>query len=251
MDTIPLLQEKVRREYALKIALLRLARQIHAAREALDEARGQHYAAKAALTEYETGLLPRLMDKARGRYPEKLDTLTQETRKAEAEVSRLDGHLSALQTQQDALEKELAALAGCREALAAAGESHPELRRREAAYLCEAALEALEESSEALLEYRKLIQGNTLQPLSPGQRAFIQGQADIWGEKCRELLEPLPGLLTDMAIPFELTGYYFNPRAYIASAAADHNRRDRLNRAIDQNLAYRRQLRAILPRLEE
>lgn len=251
MEQVTLLHEQVRRKYILETELFRLACRAKSLKEKLEEARGELYAAKADLHEYEAGGLAPMLDKLRGRYPEKIESLVRRMRRAEFAVSSLEGENVSLRLKTEAANAELASLAGCEERLAELDADPADQLRWRAAFLCRAAIPALEESHKALLEYRKLIQGSTLEILTYAQQQAIQGEADAWGEKCRKLLMAIWEILESTGADFSLKGYYTVPTAYIVSAAAEHNRRNRLNKAIDQSLAYRRQLQELLAQLED
>lgn len=110
----------------------------------------------------------------------------------------------------------------------------------------------LEENHTALMELRRLMRGDRAgEILSIAEQQEIYAAPDRRGEACKPLLLRLKADLTGLGIFFEPGGYFESPTAFIVSAAAAHNRLDRVNQALDQVEDTQRQLRRLKEQLEE
>lgn len=235
--------QQLRQCYRLEISLLRLEKQSSALSEKIKEARFNLRGCKENLLNYE-GSVRGFFDKLSGKREERTEARNREVRQAEAE-------LQALLRQKESLDRELADIAEQRKVLpdldalreASDGKDWAAL---EAKFCAEALLPLLEKNYQALLEYRSLLQGSRLEILTIEKQQEISAGPNIWGEKCRPLMQRLKAALDILQIPFEPGAYYRSPTAYIVSAAAKHNRMDRVNQALDQVLAVKKQATAVL-----
>lgn len=251
MDRIAILAEQVRRKYELQGHLFRISGRAKFLTGEIERTKAELYTARRELTEHEAPSLTRMLLKNSARYEEKSERLRREIQEKSAQLDRLAFELKDLQKSGSGIQQELDALSGCEEVLEKAGGTPQQRLRWRAIFNCSTALALLEDSLQALNTYRDLLYGKLPMPMSQGERWAIEGQANSLGEQCRQALEPLARDLEALGIPFSLTGYYASPTSYIASAAAEHNRRERLSQAIDQAVAYQKQLREILSRLED
>ena len=106
-------------------------------------------------------------------------------------------------------------------------------------------------TKELLTERRNQFNGS-----NAGQIKTRQDLADIYsapeaaGEACKTLLLRLKDALDGLEIPFEITGYFEAPTAFLSSATK-FSRMDRINTAISQTEALQRLLRQLQPQLSE
>lgn len=250
MDQIAILAEQVRRKYELEGRLFRISGRERFLIGEIERSKAELYTARRELTEHEAPSLTRMLLKSSAKYEEKSERLRREIQEKTAQLDRLAFELKDLQKSENEIQQELATLSGCEEALRKAGGTGRQRLRWRADFLCGKALVLLEDSLKALDTYRDLLYGKLSLPMSQGERWAIEGQANSLGQQCSQVLELLARDLEELGIPFSPTGYYTSPTSYIASAAAEHNRRERLSQAIDQAVALRKQLKDILEKLK-
>lgn len=228
--------------YEVKTALLRLERRSEEITENLKQAKYDLRSEEEKLLNYE-GSVRGFFDKLTGNREETAEVLRREIRKAEAT-------LNTLLREQESLEQSRRELSAQLQALPA-----PEELRRldetkwaslEAKFCAEALSPFLEKNHEALLEYRSLMRGDRPEILSVWKQQEIYGEPNLWAEKCIPLLKRLQTAMDIQGIPFEIGSYYHSPAAYLVSAAAKHNRLDRVNQALDQVEAIQRKIKELL-----
>ena len=251
MEQLSIVAERARRKYELEGRLFRLSGREKFLTGEIQAVQAGLYQAKADLLEHEAPSLTRLLTKNTAKYEEKTANLRRTVRDCEARLVRLTSEQKSLLKLRAESEQELSTLAGCEEALEKAGGTPEQVCRLRSSFHCAKALAMLEDSLRALTAWRDMLYGKLPQPMSREERWAVEAEANTMGEKCREVLEHLARDLGQLNIPFSLTGYYANPHSYIISAAAEHNRRERLSLAIGQAAQYRRQLQEILAGLEE
>ena len=105
-------------------------------------------------------------------------------------------------------------------------------------------LPLLERLEEALEEYRSQLRGERMGEIVSYQELHERGTGHIGAaESCAPLLQRLTGALTILDRSLEIGGYFENPAGFIDAAAARHNRIDRVNRALSQTAALKKQVK--------
>lgn len=225
------------RYYEIQTSLLRLQQRESEGKEALKQAKFDLRSADEALLTYE-GSARSFLDKLTGKREEKTEALRREVRSREAARDALQREQESLRHQQEELTAALETLPSS-ETLRA--EAEQEWAVLEARYCAEALIPLLEKNEKALLEYRSVMRGE-YPVLSVQRQQEIYAEPNIWAQRCVPLLQRLKEALDVLRIPFTLGGYYESPVAYLVSAAAKHNRLDRVNQALNQVGAIRKQM---------
>lgn len=226
MDNRNLIQDRFQAE----TSLLRLERQQDETEAALRQAKFDLREAKAAQAEY-SGSFKSFRDKLTGKREETETALRHTVQKAEAD-------LTAAQQQKELLRKQLSQLKAQLKTLPdweSFNDGSREWYRLEALYCIEAVLPLLERSHTDLLELRKMMGG-----ANPGK---IYTHAEIGqigtdpihsAANCASCLTRLKAAAEALALDFPGCDYFEAPAGFLNTPAAVHNRRDKLNEAIDQ-----------------
>lgn len=188
---------------------------------------------QATIAQVEYGGIRAFVDKLSGKHADKMEALSLEVRKAEAE-------LHSLQRQLEAEKQKLSALQEQRTALPPLEELQTEetkdlwapLERR---YCAEALLPLLTRVEEALGEYGKMLRGE-YPILSISDQSAIGAAPIAAAEKCRMLLDRLEAV---QVLPE--AGFFRSPAAFLA-AAARHNQLELAAAAADQTAALKNHL---------
>ena len=233
----------LKQRYTLETDLLHGNLRSKEVTEEIKQAKFDERAAQEALWNYESSIRG-FLHRISGKREENLEDLN-------GKLRRCQQHLSGLLREQDALVQKRNSLTAALQALPSLEELRETVERKEwarleARYCAEALTPLLEENHRALLEYRELMQGQRPDILSPARQQEIYSGPDIWAAQCQPLIQRLKTALDILNIPFEIGGYYSSPTAYLVTAAAIHNRRDRVNQALDQNLSARKVISQIL-----
>lgn len=216
--------------YEAQTSLLRLQRQITETAEAAKQAMFELRSAEEALLNYQGGLRS-FLDKFSGKKEETEEALHRQVRDARARREALLREQEALNRKKMEAEQTLHTLPS-REQLRETEEKR-QWAALEAKYCAEALIPLLEENREALLEYRSLLRGE--HPiLSEVDRQEITARPNLQAKVCIPYLHRMGEALTILEKPFEPGGYFEAPDAWLFGVAAMHNRRDRLNSALDQ-----------------
>ena len=219
------------RVYELETDIFRSSQKESALKDSVKQAKFNLRQASIAQVEY--GGIRAFADRLSGKYADKLETLSREVRKAEAE-------LQSLQRQLEAETQTLSALKEQRTALPPLEELRTEetkdlwapLERR---YCAEALLPLLTPVEEALTEYRQMLRGE-YPILSLSQQAAIGAAPIAAAEKCRSLLDRLESV---QELPE--AGFFRSPAAFLA-AAARHNQLELAAAAADQTASLKKHL---------
>lgn len=219
------------RVYELETDIFRSSQKESALKDSVKQAKFNLRQASIAQVEY--GGIRAFADRLSGKYADKLETLSREVRKAEAE-------LQSLQRQLEAETQTLSALKEQRTALPPLEELRTEetkdlwapLERR---YCAEALLPLLTPVEEALTEYRQMLRGE-YPILSLSQQAAIGAAPIAAAEKCRSLLDRLEAV---QELPE--AGFFRSPAAFLA-AAARHNQLELAAAAADQTASLKKHL---------
>ena len=179
------------------------------------------------------GSLRSFIDRITGKGS-RLEALQREAREARAQFEKTTWDWKVLTAKNLKLQEQCDALPSP-EDLKAAAMAQPETAKfwaRKEALLCAEMLQPLLESNHAaLLEYRAQLQGARMGEVVSRQKLHEIGTAHIqWGLQCGDLLHRIAPAMELLKIPFKIPGYFCNPSGYIVSAAAQHNRLDRMNK---------------------
>lgn len=218
-------------------------------RQALEQAQSDRYLAKTAALEYE-GSLRSFLHSLSGRQAEKKEALAASLRRADATLAALYREQENLTLRQEQAEAQLRALPVWQAAF-----SDPQVasltHRLNARQGIRRLSRDLDENFEALLALRDQLQGkNHSKVMSTASLQAIYSRPDTAAGRCVSLLHQLAQDLEALEIPFALPDYYQNPVMYINAVASDITRRDRVNLAMEQIAALRKQLAALETELE-
>ena len=222
------------RVYELETAIFRSSAKEAELAEALKQAKFGLRQARIAQVEY--GGIRAFADKLSGKYADKVELLSRDVRKAEAELSVLESQLEAQRRTLSSLQEQRTSLPPL-----------PQLQTEETKdlwaplerrYCAECLLPLLDKAEGALTEYRQMLRGE-YPILSLSEQSAIGSAPIAAAEKCRVLLERLEAV---QELPE--TGFFRSPAAFLA-AAARHNQ---LERAAEAD-AQLRKLKAQLTRL--
>lgn len=239
---------QIQARYDLEIDLLRLRRQRTENDAALRQAKYDLREAQQEQTLY-SGSFKSFRDKLTGRKEAAENALRHAVQKAEANLASAQRKKEILDTQLPELENTLAFTPdwnALRER--SDGVALQEWLRLEAAYCIEALLPLLKKNHTALTEQRNMISGaNVGKVYSFEEQAQIGSAPEKAGEICKPYILRLRSALEGLEIPFTRCTYFDDPTAFVNSVIAQHNRRDRLNEAINQVAAVQR----LIPKLQK
>lgn len=246
------LRTQIRQRYRLESALSLQRRVLRETREKLPQARYLLRCRVEAETGYDSSFRA-FLDGFSGKREERRETLSREKCQAEAELDALLRFRESLERDCGELSRELEGLPSLQE-LKQAAAADPETLREwavpEARFCAEELLPLLEGNLEALREYRSLLQGSRPEVLSSEAQQQIFAEPDKWAAECLPLLKRLQEALEILEIPFKTGRYYGDYRAFLVSAAARHNRLDRVNRALEEVNGLKNLVRDLPSRLE-
>ena len=238
--------EQIQIRYQLEIDLLRLGQQVEENNADLRQAKFDLREAKVAEAEYR-GSFKSFRDKLAGRREETETALRHAVQNAEATLAStqrqkelLDARLSEIKEQLSALPDWVSLRDGSRE-----------WERLEALYCLEVLTPLLETTRNLLVERRNQFNGtNAGQIKSRHTLAEIYSAPEAAGEACKPLLLRLKDALDGLVIPFEISGFFEAPTAFLSSAT-QFSRMDRINTAIAQTEKMQQLLRQLLLQLSE
>lgn len=245
---------QLRRRYQLETSALRLQSRDQKLTEDLKQAKYARRTCQEKQMAYE-GSFRSFLHRLSGKKEDRAEVLSRELRQVEAA-------LNALLRDQEKCRQELAdvrqelenlpPLEVLQEIASQTAETAAEAFRLEALFCAGALIPTLEENYSDLFELRRVLRGDRAGEIQTyEERQAIWSAPDISGEKCRSLLQRLESAAAGLDIPFEIGNYYRSPTAFIVSVAASHNRLDRVNQAMDQAAAAKKQAARLLEQLEE
>ena len=203
--------------YELETAIFRSSQKEEKLKEAVKQAKFDLRQATIAQVEY-SGIRA-FLDKLSGKYSDKAEVFSREVRKAEAELSILERQLEAEQQKLTALQKQRTSLPPLEQLRT---EENAALWSKLEAHSCaEQLLPLLDETAEALTEYRQMLRGE-IPLLSIGQQQAIGTAPIALAQECQPLLQRLEKAGTDLPT----ADFFRNPAAFLA-AAARHNQLER------------------------
>lgn len=122
-------------------------------------------------------------------------------------------------------------------------EAEAEFARQEVRLCTELLRPLLAKNLEALEAYRQHLRGNNMDQITSPQELHARNAEHIrWAEQSAEVLKRLQPSMAHLGTPIELPDYFLSPAAYIDSAAARHNRLDRVSKAIAQAEAIQKRI---------
>ena len=196
------------------------------------------------------GSFRRFLDGFSGKRQEEEDNLSRNVAHSQNALDLLQREKEQLQRQDAELREERNRLPAL-QVLEEAALEDPETAAHWAALACrfygEILLPLLKKTDEALMEYRKTQQGNRPgEILTPDKIQRIYAEPDIWGEKCKIPVQRLEKACQVLGKELTPGDYFRSPTSYLVAAAAIHNRRDRVNKALDQVTELRRKIERLL-----
>lgn len=215
--------------YELETSQLRVRQRREALKEDLSQARFALREAQAAEVEYSG--ISAFFDKLSGKYADKAETLSRQVRTAEAALNALLRQKETEDAAVSSLEAQLAALPSL-ETLRTP-ETKAQWAPLERKLCAEALAPLLEETVEALSQYRSMLRGE-FPVLSIEDRTAMATAPITHAERCRPLLDRLEETQPLPDIPF-----FRSPAAFLA-AAAKHNQLDRAAAAQAQTEALQK-----------
>lgn len=246
--------EQIHAHHDRAITALRLRQHHEEVSRQLSQAKFDKRSAWEAHAQYQ-GSLRSFLDRLKGVMEEKAELLAKDLRMAEAREKQLDQERKQLirKIAENELQIEAAPEYDELWQLAASDpEAAREWHRLDALYCIEALQPLLEDCRTALVERRNMLNGaNVGKVYTYSERAEIQTNPEKCGEDCKYLIQRLEKSLKNLEIPFEPGGFFSNPAFFLNASAAHHNRRDRLNQALDQALSLQKQLAKLRTQLEE
>ena len=236
----------IRQHFDLQISLLRLDRQMAEAETALRQAKYNLREAKVAQAEY-GGSFKRFRDKLTGKQEEAETALRHAAEKAEAALASARQEHDALTSRLSELREQLSLLPDWE----SRNDGSKEWHHLEAMYCTQMLKPRLEITHELLLERRAQFNGTYAgQIKSHMELADIYSAPEAAGEACKPLLLRLKDALDGLVIPFEISGFFEAPTAFLSSAT-QFSRMDRINTAIAQTEKMQQLLRQLLLQLSE
>lgn len=244
---------QIRERFHLETSGLKLRRQLEQNELALRRAQYDLRSAREAQALYE-GSLRSFLHRLSGKKEARETSLRHDVQEAEFRLAAGRREKELLETKLPEIEAALEKLPS-RESLRQQAEAFPESLREwnrlEALFCMEALPPMLEENHTALLELRRMMSGADMGKIYAYEEiAQIQSAPEQWGEACGPYVLRLEGALNALDLPFGPISYFKSPTAYVISAAAKHNQRDRLNEALSQVEEVRRQIPVLRRQLE-
>ena len=232
----------IRNHYDLLLSLLQLERQQSELEAALRQAKYDLREAKAAQLEYGSTLRS-FLGKLTGKREEAETALRHAVQKAEAALASAQREKESLASRIAEGKAQLSALPDWESRQDAGREWH----RLDALYCIEMAKPHLDITHHLLLERRAQFNGTHAGEIKTRMElADIYSAPEAAGEACKTLLLRLKSALDTLEIPFEITGYFEAPTAFL-SYATRYTRMDRINTAIGQT----EKLQKLLPQLQK
>lgn len=240
--------QRVTKRYELETRLLRTNNELEETSACLAEVKYQRRDAWEKKNLYE-GSIRSLMDRISGKREEVQERLARNYRQAEETVAALTREREILMQQQSTLQSELETLPSAEELRDMAlsdSEMAAQWAELESKFCAEGLAHLLEKTDEALEQYRSQMRGERMGEMVSREDLYAIGTAHMkWAKQCQPLLERLEKAQAVLERPFETGGYFDNPAGYIESAAAKHNRLDRISAALGQVAKLRRTVEEI------
>ena len=228
---------QIQDRFQLEMDLLRLERQAEEAEAALRQAKFDLREAKVAEAEYR-GSFRSFRDKLTGKQEASETALRHAVQKAEADLAAAQRQKELLNAQLSALKEQLSVLPDW----VSLRDGSREWEHLEALYCLEVLTPMLEATHDLLVERRNQFNGTNAGQLKTHHAlAAIYSAPEAAAEACKPYLLRLKAVLDGLNIPFVLHPFFEEP-TYFLSSATQYTRMDRINTAIVQTEALRRQL---------
>lgn len=240
-------KKQMEQSFHLEAALLRQRQTLKKTEETLRQAKYALRQAQQAEVEY-GGSLRALLDRISGKAEQKKEELTQRIYRAKGRMQNAENLLSSLREDIRDLTAEREALPDWQtQGKTAEGEEKELWAELEIRLCAQTLLPLLERLEEALEVYRSQLRGERMGEIVSYQELHERGTGHIGvAESCAPLLQRLTGALTILDRSLEIGGYFDNPAGFIDSAAARHNRIDRVNQALFQTAALKKQIKTLV-----
>lgn len=246
------LLKQILERHKMDISALRLQRQDKENDLALRQAKFDLRNAQVAQTLYD-GSFRSFWDRLSGKKEAKEVELRHEVQKKEANLTAAKRQREVLDMQLSEIREKLEAFPDWNDLRSQAeGETLREWYRLDALYCIEAVLPLLEDNHTALIEQRNMMSGaNVGKVYTFSEQAEVYTAPEQIGDLCKPYILRLKTALDILQIPFDSYSYFQNPSAFINGVIAKHNRRDRVNEALNQVEALQRLLPQLQQRLEK
>ena len=235
--------------YQLEKQLLSLQHRADEVQEELPRCKYRLRQCQEALWGYEAFGLKSLVDKLRGNWEEKHETLQRQLRSAEAEVASRQRETEAIQAQRQQLQQSLTRLNLPEDVLEVICQLEQPRQERmlqlEARLCAEKLIPILEENGRSLeLAQQWARPHNQLESVPGMTLATLLSQADELAKEAMGLLERI----ADCGILLDIHPYFTNPAGYI-NGVTQFNRLDRMNSAMNAVADGEKQARELLLQL--
>ena len=237
---------QIQERFQSEMDFLRLEQQAEEAEAALRQAKFDLREAKVAEAEYR-GSFRSFRDKLTGKQEASETALRHAVQKAEAALAAAQRQKELLNAQLSALKEQLSALPDW----VSLRDGSREWERLETLYCLEVLTPMLEATHDLLVERRNQFNGtNAGQLKTHHDLAAIYSAPESAAEACKPYLLRLKAALEELGTSLELHDCFTAPTAFLSSAT-QYTRMDRINTAIVQTEALRRQLMQIQNELSE
>lgn len=220
-------QEHLTAYYEAQTSMLRLERKMESVSEEVKQTTYDLRTAQETQMNY-WGSPKALLDKLTGKKQEKEEILSLAVRKEQAKVDSLRREKELLEKQKEDLEKKIQTLPTWEEF-----DHDAQWAELESGYCTEVLRPMLEEIRLALLEYRRLLRGE-FPVLTPDRQQEITSEPNLLAKKTIPCLNRLKEAKEILGQPLSVGDYLEAPDLWLFGVAAAHNRRDRVNEALDQ-----------------
>ena len=225
----------ITRWYDLQTCCHRQTRLLEQMEDQWKQSKWEHHEKSAAAVEFAstlTGMMDRLIH-----HGEKQEALRREEAHAKARTEQHHREFERQKLLADDSRTQCEGLPTVEE-LKARAQQHPDalvyFARREREYCAEILRPLLNQTLEALEDYRQQIRGgNSDRILSVQEIQEICGAHIAPAKECLPLLLRLREAMEILGKPMEIGAYFENPAGFVA-AAARHNQLDKINAAISQ-----------------
>ncbi len=245
------LTKQIQERFLLETSLLRFGRRRVENEAALRQAKFDLREANAREAEYR-GSIRSFLDRMKGAQEQRETELRHAAAAAKQRLADTQREKTLIEQSISQTEERLAALP-CLDALRAAaqGETLTEYCRLDALYCIEVLEPMLGKNHADLFALREKQRGNNIGKFyTEDEAAQIATDPVHSADACKPFLTRLRAALEHLQLPFGTWRFYENPAGFLWNVAAEHNRRERLNDALDQVEELQKQLQRLKIRVE-
>ena len=247
------IRQQLHHRFDAEVTALRLEAQISENETALRQAKFDARQSEIALVEYQGSFFRFLnrFSEARRNKESELERNVRLTRQTLDDVTRQRERLELEAEENRSRMEQLPQWETLRRIAMENPETATEFWRLETLYCLTAVQPLLEENHADLTEYGKYLRGEYMGRLSSVEEiAEVQSAPGVSGTECRVWIERLREATAALEIPTGDWAFYDNPKGYIVTAAAHHNRLNLCRDALEQNEDLQRFARRTKEKLE-